>query len=89
MFYNELLDYLEIGYARTEKRKDRTKGLGLVMSVFQKIASSSFAALGYTIRRRLIFLLILEILDTPYRSLDDLGEEDSEEDREALEKIWR
>ena len=88
-FYEELLDYLERGYACEERRKGKKKPIGLVMSVFQKIASSSFGALSYTIKRRLVILLAHELLHTPYRPLSDLNGNDDEFTRNDLERIWK
>ena len=36
------------------------RALGFVMTIFQKIAASSFAAVGATLRRRLLMLTIHE-----------------------------
>lgn len=88
-FYDDLLDYLERGYACKERRKGKKKAIGLVMSVFQKIASSSFWALNYTIKRRLVVLLAYELLKAPYRPLSDLNVDDDEFTRKELERIWK
>ena len=57
-YYERLLEYIGKGYDIAAKKNGKRKAIGLVMCVFQKIASSSFCALGYTIKRRLVGLLI-------------------------------
>lgn len=57
-FYNALLDYLQEGYNLAEKVGAKGRSLGFVMTIFQKIAASSFAAVGATLRRRLLMLTI-------------------------------
>lgn len=59
-FYTELRTYLEEGFALAKRQGNKGRALGFVMSVFQKIAASSFAAVKKTLRRRLINLSIHE-----------------------------
>lgn len=59
-FYNALNDYLRDGYDLAAKQGNKGRGLGFVMTIFQKIAASSFAAVSMTLRRRLLALTIHE-----------------------------
>ena len=58
VFYKALLAYLQEGYNLAAKIGGKGKSLGFVMTIFQKIAASSFAAVGSTLRRRLLLLTI-------------------------------
>ena len=55
-FYELLLDYLRDGYNLAEASGHKGRALGFVMTIFQKIAASSFAAVRATLRRRLLNL---------------------------------
>lgn len=55
-FYNELNNYLMDGFALAKKQGNEGRALGFVMTIFQKIAASSFAAVHRTLRRRMIAL---------------------------------
>ncbi|MGC8494753.1 MAG: helicase-related protein, partial [Syntrophobacteraceae bacterium] len=59
-FYNDLLDYLRDGYNFASQQGSKGRALGFVMSIFQKIAASSFAAIRSTLQRRLLMLTIQE-----------------------------
>ncbi len=59
-FYNELQIYLMDGFALAKKKGNKGRALGFVMTIFQKIAASSFAAVHRTLRRRMIALTIQE-----------------------------
>ena len=59
-FYESLLDYLRDGYNLAEASGNKGRALGFVMTIFQKIAASSFAAVHATLRRRLLNLTIHE-----------------------------
>jgi superfamily II DNA or RNA helicase len=61
-FYEALMEYLRDGYNLAEARGSKGRALGFVMTVFQKIAASSFAAVGSTLRRRLLSLTIHEAI---------------------------
>ena len=61
-FYEALLEYLRDGYNLAEAAGSKGRALGFVMTVFQKIAASSFAAVGATLRRRLLNLTIHDAL---------------------------
>lgn len=61
-FYGELRTYLEEGFALAKRQGNKGRALGFVMSVFQKIAASSFAAVKRTLRRRLINLTLHEAI---------------------------
>jgi superfamily II DNA or RNA helicase len=59
-FYNRLTEYLAEGFALAKRQGQKGTALGFVMTIFQKIAASSFAAVGRTLRRRLIALTVHE-----------------------------
>lgn len=59
-FYNELNVYLMDGFALAKQQGNKGRALGFVMTIFQKIAASSFAAVHRTLRRRLIALSVQE-----------------------------
>ncbi|AJY71398.1 helicase [Geobacter sulfurreducens] len=59
-FYKALLDYLRDGYNLAAQQGNKGRALGFVMTVFQKIAASSFAAIRSTLQRRLLMLTIQE-----------------------------
>lgn len=61
-FYESLLEYLRDGYNLAEAVGGKGRALGFVMTIFQKIAASSFAAVGSTLRRRLLSLTIHEAI---------------------------
>src|SRR2546422_2570036 len=61
-FYEALVQYLQDGFALARRQGKRGQGLAFVMTIFQKIAASSFAAVQCTLRRRLIALTIQEAL---------------------------
>lgn len=60
LLYQELNDYLRDGFALAQKQGSKGRALGFVMTIFQKIAASSFAAVHRTLRRRLIALTVHE-----------------------------
>ena len=60
VFYESLVAYLQDGFALAKRKGNAGRGLAFVMTIFQKIASSSFAAVRRTLRRRLIALTIHE-----------------------------
>jgi superfamily II DNA or RNA helicase len=61
-FYDALVDYLRDGFALAKRKGTQGQGLAFVMTIFQKIAASSFAAVQRTLRRRLIAQTIQESL---------------------------
>jgi len=61
-FYGKLREYLRDGFALAKKQGNKGRGLGFVMTIFQKIAASSFAAVRSTLRRRLLMLTIHEAI---------------------------
>lgn len=61
-FYGSLLEYLRDGYNLAEASGHKGRALGFVMTIFQKIAASSFAAVRATLRRRLLNLTIHEAI---------------------------
>jgi hypothetical protein len=61
-FYEALLAYLRDGYNLAEASGNKGRALGFVMTIFQKIAASSFAAVRATLRRRLLNLTLHEAI---------------------------
>jgi len=61
-FYTALMGYLRDGYNLAAAAGSKGQSLGFVMTIFQKIASSSFAAVASTLRRRLLMLTIHEAM---------------------------
>lgn len=62
-FYDALLDYLRDGYNLAEKQGQKGRALGFVMTIFQKIAASSFAAVRSTLQRRMLMLTLLQAIE--------------------------
>jgi len=62
-FYNNLLAYLRDGYDLAAQQGNKGRALGFVMTIFQKIAASSFAAIKSTLQRRLLMLTIQESIE--------------------------
>lgn len=60
LFYQALNEYLRDGFALAKKAGGKGRALGFIMTIFQKIAASSFAAVYRTLRRRLLALTIHE-----------------------------
>jgi len=61
-FYDKLRAYLEEGFDLARRQGNKGNGLGFLMAIFQKIAASSFSAVGRTLRRRLVMLTLHEAL---------------------------
>lgn len=62
-FYQDLLQYLQDGYNLAAQQGNKGRALGFVMTIFQKIAASSFAAIRSTLERRRLMLTIQEIIE--------------------------
>lgn len=62
-FYDGLLEYLRDGYNLAAQQGNQGRALGFVMTIFQKIAASSFAAIRSTLQRRLLMLTIQESIE--------------------------
>lgn len=62
IFYTALIEYLRDGYNLAEAVGGQGRALGFVMTIFQKIAASSFSAVSSTLRRRLLSLSIHEAI---------------------------
>ncbi|MCL7412856.1 MAG: SNF2-related protein [ANME-2 cluster archaeon] len=62
-FYNALLEYLRDGYNLAAQQGNKGRGLGFVMTIFQKIAASSFAAIRSTLWRRLLMITVQEAIE--------------------------
>ncbi|MBF0302143.1 MAG: DEAD/DEAH box helicase [Desulfamplus sp.] len=62
-FYGDLMDYLRDGYNLAAQQGNQGRALGFVMTTFQKIAASSFAAIRSTLQRRLLMLTVQESID--------------------------
>ena len=61
-FYTALREYLEEGFALAKRQGNEGRALGFVMTIFQKIAASSFWAVRRTLYRRLIMLTLHEAI---------------------------
>lgn len=61
-FYTALREYLEDGFALAKRQGNQGRALGFVMTIFQKIAASSFAAVRRTLRRRMMALTLHEAI---------------------------
>lgn len=61
-FYAALAEYLADGFALAKRQGNQGRALGFVMTIFQKIAASSFAAVRRTLRRRMLMLTIHEAI---------------------------
>lgn len=59
-FYEALVEYLQDGYNLAKMYGNEGRALGFIMTIFQKIAASSFAAVSATLRRRLLSLTVHE-----------------------------
>jgi SNF2 family DNA or RNA helicase len=62
IFYQRLNNYLREGFSLAQRSTGTAKALGFVMSIFQKIAASSFAAVKKTLQNRYIALAIYEAI---------------------------
>jgi superfamily II DNA or RNA helicase len=62
LFYEKLREYLEDGFDLARRQGSKGRALGFLMTIFQKIAASSFAAVRRTLTRRLLMLTIHEAL---------------------------
>ncbi|MBC7429627.1 MAG: DEAD/DEAH box helicase family protein [Bacteriovorax sp.] len=60
IFYERLNNYLREGFALAQRSSGAARAIGFVMSIFQKIAASSFAAVKRTLQNRYIALAIYE-----------------------------
>lgn len=62
-FYEALTKYIQDGYNLAAAQGGKARAIGFVMTVFQKIASSSFAAVKRTLERRLVSLTLHEAIE--------------------------
>ena len=62
VFYGKLREYLQDGFDLAKNQGNQGRALGFVMTIFQKIAASSFAAVRSTLRRRQLMLTIHEAI---------------------------
>jgi len=62
LFYNQLREYLQDGFDLAKRQGNQGRALGFIMTIFQKIAASSFAAVRSTLRRRQLMLTIYEAI---------------------------
>lgn len=61
-FYAKLREYLLDGFDLAKKQGNQGRALGFVMTIFQKIAASSFAAVRSTLQRRQLALTVHEAI---------------------------
>ena len=88
-FYQELNEYLADGFALAKKQGGKGRALGFVMTIFQKIAASSFAAVHRTLRRRLIALTVQEGLMHDGNLDIEARDEAFKEAREQIRTEWK
>lgn len=96
-FYAALREYLEDGFALAKRQGNQGRALGFVMTIFQKIAASSFAAVRRTLRRRMLMLTLHEAIlkdkeldvDARQRLLDEARELIHDEYELARDSIGR
>ena len=62
VFYAKLREYLLDGFYLAKQQGNQGRALGFVMTIFQKIAASSFAAVRSTLQRRQLALTIHEAI---------------------------
>lgn len=62
LFYSKLREYLRDGFNLAKQQGSKGRSLGFVMTIFQKIAASSFAAVHTTLVRRQLSLTIHEAI---------------------------
>lgn len=62
LFYAKLREYLRDGFNLAKQQGNKGRSLGFVMTIFQKIAASSFAAVRSTLLRRQLNLTIHEAI---------------------------
>jgi superfamily II DNA or RNA helicase len=60
IFYERLNNYLREGFALAQRSSGNARAIGFVMTIFQKISASSFAAVKRTLQNRYIALAIFE-----------------------------
>jgi superfamily II DNA or RNA helicase len=97
IFYAALKEYLEDGFALAQRQGNQGRALGFVMTIFQKIAASSFAAVRRTLRRRILMLTLHEAIikdqeldiDARQRLLDEARELIHDEYEVANDPIGR
>jgi len=83
VFYQALLEYLSDGYNIAAKQGKQGRALGFIMTIFQKIAASSFAAVRSTLQKRLLMLIIEEAIERD-ELLDVDGRDQAIEDAKTL-----
>jgi len=88
-FYADLRQYLEDGFALAKRQGNRGRALGFVMTIFQKIAASSFAAVRRTLRRRLLMLTVHEAILKDEALEIDARERLYDEARELIHEEFR
>lgn len=87
-FYEALLEYMRDGYAMAESLGGKNRAIGFVMTIFQKIASSSFSAVRSTLRRRMLMLTLQEAIERD-EALDVLGRDRTlQEAKEQISALY-
>jgi SNF2 family DNA or RNA helicase len=87
-FYEALLDYLRDGYNHAVTKGKQGRALGFVMTIFQKIAASSFAAVRATLRKRLLMLTVEEAIERDELLDVDGRDRALEEARDIIREIY-
>ena len=86
-FYDALNEYLTDGYNLAQKLGGKGRAIGFVMTIFQKIAASSFAAIGSTLRRRLLMLSLHQAIVCDENLDADGRDRAMSEARELMRKL--
>ena len=89
IFYNLLKRYLQEGFALAKRRGDKARALGFIMTTFQKIAASSFAAVRQTLRRRLLMLTLHEFVFKGEKLAPDERDQLQEELSELVREVHK
>ena len=87
-FYVALREYLEEGFALAKRQGNKGRALGFVMTIFQKIAASSFAAVRRTLSRRLMMLTLHEAIIKDQQLDIDARDELYEEARDLIHEDY-
>lgn len=87
-FYDALCEYITDGYNLAEEHGNAGRPLGFVMTIFQKLAASSFAAIRQTLERRMLMLTIHESIAHEQRMDVDKRDATMNEAREQLRAMY-
>ncbi len=89
LFYRRLCEFIEDGYKISKQEGVKARSLGFLMSVFQKIAASSFAAVNSSLKRRLRTLTLQQLLKNDQHMEFSEKESLTNELREIVYDEWK